>query len=222
MKPAAAQSPRGAAAALRNGHLVGAAFLAPFLLLHIGNHLLAPASIQAHLEAMTALRIFYRHPVVEAIVLFFAASQALTGLDRVLVGWRARKGMVARLQAGSGTVLAVFVVIHVVAVLVGRHLLELDTNFHFAAAGMHVPPLGVLFAPYYALAVAALFAHLGCAAWWRLAPTRPRLASIVLAIASAGGLTAGVLIVAAMAGAFEPYRPPSDYTAPYRLLGVSG
>jgi hypothetical protein len=222
VKSAAASKACAGTAGLRTRwHYAGAAMLVPFLLLHLGNHLLAPVSLEAHGEVMAQLRHIYRHPVVETLLLLAAGMQTLTGLERLISGWHARVGAVAWLQAATGGVLAVFLPLHVLAVLVGRHVFGLDTTIDFAAAGMHVPPLGALFASYYGLAVAALFTHLACAAWWRAAPRHPRGAAMLLAASALAGSTLGVLVVAAMAGAFENYVPPADYLDPFRRLGLA-
>lgn len=205
----------------RRWHYAGAAMLVPFLLLHLGNHLLALVSLESHVEVMAQLRRFYRHPIVETLVLLAAGMQTLTGLERLISGWRARVGKVAWLQAATGGVLAVFLPLHVLAVLVGRHAFGLDTNIHFAAAGMHVTPLAPIFGVYYGFAVAALFTHLACAAWWRVAPFHPRGAAMLLAASALTGATLGALVVAAMAGRFENYEPPADYLAPFRPLGLA-
>lgn len=164
---------------------------------------------------MEALRKVYRQPVVEVILLACATFQVGSGLWFVVRGWRQRTGAVAWLQAASGTYIAFFLLVHVAAVLFGRSVLRLDTNFFYAAAGLHVQPYQWFFAPYYFLAVAALFAHLGCAAYWQFYESRPRRAASVLAAAVGVGVLSSALITLSLAGVFEPFTVPSEYKATY-------
>jgi hypothetical protein len=104
-------------------------------------------------------------------------------------------------QAASGAYVALFLAIHVGAVLAGRAG-GLDTNFYFAAAGLHVWPFVLFFAPYYFLAVAALFVHLGCAL---------RRGNAVVALSSGAGIVVAGVIVAALMGQVVPVEIPAQY-----------
>ena len=100
-------------------------------------------------------------------------------------------------------------------VLFGRLALNLDTNFHFAAAGLHVAPFQFFFVPYYFLAVAALFTHVACAAYWRYR-SRLRVAQIlIVAIPSAIGVMVSLLIVLSLAGELYQVEIPAEYKATY-------
>lgn len=200
----------------RRLHRLAGAVVGAYLLVHLANHLAALGGVRAHIAFMEAVRKLTRVPAVEALLLLAVAVQTGSGL-RLL--WR-RRGQrrlpFDRLQALSGAWLAIFVAVHVGSVLGGRAVLGLDTNFYFAAAGLHVWPYPLFFAPYYSLAVAALFVHLACALRRRLparvAPAvRDRLAWTGIA---AGGVLA-VLIVAAFSGAFYPVDLPAAYRATF-------
>lgn len=116
----------------------------------------------------------------------------------------------------SGTYLALFLVIHVSAIAVGRLAMHLDTKFYFAAAGFHVPPFQLFFIPYYFLAVVALFTHVGCASYWSLAGRSPRLRRTLLSVMVAMGCIAGVAIDLSLAGRLQPLTIPAAYLAPYK------
>jgi succinate dehydrogenase/fumarate reductase cytochrome b subunit len=127
-----------------------------------------------------------------------------------------RRLLFDRLQALSGAYLAFFLLVHVVSVLSGRAMLGLDTNFYFAAAGLHVRPYPLFFAPYYGLAVAALFTHLACALRRRLPAAMPLASRDRLAWAGiAAGAMLAVLIVAAFSGIFYPVELPPAYRATF-------
>ena len=144
-------------------HGVSAAVVGIFILAHMANHVVGLWGQEQHVAFMQALRPLYRNAVVEPALLALFTAQIVSGTTMVVRGWRDRQGSVAWLQAGSGIYLAAFVMFHAIAVLSGRLALGLDTDFRFAAAGFHVPAWPLFFWPYYALAVFALFMHIGCA-----------------------------------------------------------
>ena len=204
---------------LRRLHALSALLLALFALVHLTNHLAGLAGVETHRAVMQALRTVYRQPVVEALLLAVVSFQAVSGLVLVARGWKQRRGRIAWLQAGSGLYLAFFLLNHVGAVLAGRGLLGLDTDFHFAAAGFHVPPFAFFFAPYYFLGVLALFTHLGCAGYWHLQERGTRIAGLALAAPMLLGAVLGAVLVSMMAGAFHPVTVPPEYLAPFPRLG---
>lgn len=140
-------------------HRISGITIATFVVLHLFNHAMALAGPESHIATMTLLRGFYRHPVAEALLILAVVNQVITGIRlhrRVRreqrIGWRA-------VQHWSGLYLAFFFVIHLGAVLGGRAILHLDTNFYFGVAGLNTFPFVLFFVPYYALAVVAFFAH---------------------------------------------------------------
>ena len=200
---------------LRTWHAASAAVVAAFATLHIVNHLFALAGVSSYLRFMEAARSVYRSRVIEPVLLACVVFQVASGLTLFVRGWKQRHGGVAWLQAICGAYLAAFLLIHVAAVWFGRLVLELDTNFYFAAAGFHVPPFQLFFAPYYFLAVAALFTHIGCAAYWRVAQTKNR--GLVVAVPLAAGIAVAALLVLALAGMLYPVDIPAEYKAVYAV-----
>lgn len=200
---------------LRTLHGFSALFLVAYAAVHIANHLVGLAGIEAHIAFMRDFRSVYRIPVVEAMLLAAVAFQIYSGLTFVVRGWKQRQGLVPWLQAGSGAYLAFFFLNHVGAVLFGRTVLDLDTNFYFAAAGFHVPPFQYFFAPYYFLAVLAFFTHLGCALYWQL-QAKPRFArGVAVALPVVVGLAVSSLIVLSLAGVFYRVDIPPEYKATF-------
>jgi succinate dehydrogenase/fumarate reductase cytochrome b subunit len=200
----------------RRLHRIAAVAVGVYVLVHMANHLAALGGIKEHIAFMQAVRHITRVPVLEALLLAGVAVQAASGLRLALRRRGPRRLVFDRLQALSGAYLAFFLLVHVVSVLFGRAVLGLDTNFYFAAAGLHIQPYPLFFAPYYGLAVAALFTHLACALRRRL-PAAMRLASrdrLAWAGIATGGVLA-VLIVAAFLGAFYPVDVPPAYRATF-------
>lgn len=185
------------------------------MVLHLTNHFVGLAGQDRHIAFMQAVRPLYRNVIVEPVLLILFALQVALGLTMVVRGWRSRRGFVAWLQAGSGLYLAAFIALHVLAVLSGRAMLELDTDFRFAAAGFHVSEWPWYFWPYYTIAVAALFTHVGCAVYWNSVDRSVRVARAALGVMFATGLLAGLLISSALAGALYLVDVPAAYRATY-------
>jgi len=200
---------------LRTLHRTSAVLIVAFACLHIANHLASLVSISSHISFMDAARNVYRQPVVEMVLLFCVAFQICSGLWFVVRGWKQRQGLLPWLQAASGAYLAFFLLVHVGAVLFGRSVLNLDTNFYYAAAGLHVPPNQFFFAPYYLLAVFALFTHLGCAAYWQFQNASRSVRTISVAVPMLVGGIVSLLIVLSLAGMLQPVEIPAKYKATY-------
>lgn len=203
---------------LRHLHRYSALLLGLFLLAHLGNHLAGLAGIDAHIALMERLRTVYRFPLIEALLLAAVGVQVASGITFLVRGWKKRRGAVYALQAVSGGYLAFFFLNHVGAVLVGRTVLDLDTNFHFAAAGMHVAPFHFFFMPYYFLAVLALLTHAGCFLYWRRLRASTAGARQALALSMTTGAVLGLLIVLMLAGALYPVDIPAEYRTLYEHL----
>lgn len=200
---------------LRALHKTSAILIIAFACLHITNHLASLAGVPSHIAFMEVARKLYRHPIIEIPLLFCVAFQVGSGLWLVIRGWKERQGWLAWLQAISGTVLAFFLLVHVGAVLYGRIVLNLDTNFYYAAAGFHVPPNQFFFGPYYFLAVLALFTHLGCAAYWLLHASTRSIRLLAVALPMLVGGAVALLIVLSLAGKLQPVEVPAKYKATY-------
>ncbi len=200
---------------LRAWHRISALILFTFLAAHLTNHVASLWGVESHIGFMEKARVIYRAPFIEPLLLALICFQAGSGLILVIRGWRGRKGWVAWLQALSGAYVALFLLIHVSAVLMGRLLDGLDTNFYFAAAGFHVPSWSWFFAPYYFLAVTALLTHIGCALYWNISGGEAKAAHMALITCITIGTILGTLFVMAMAGILYPVTIPQDYLASY-------
>ena len=201
---------------LRILHRSSAFLLFAFICVHVINHLVVVFGIQAHIDFMEIARIVYRTPIVEGLLLFCAAFQVASGLWLVTNSWRDLRGVVAWLQVLSGLYIAFFLLIHVTAVLVGRAILGLDTNFYFAAAGIHVPPNQWFFVPYYFLSLIALSAHIGCAIYWFLQDSNQMTRKTAVILSILLGSIASAVIVLSLAGKLYRVDIPAKYIAPYQ------
>jgi hypothetical protein len=198
---------------LRQLHGWSAWLVASYAGLHIANHLAGLAGIASHIAFMTAARAIYRLPLVEAVLLCAVTFLIGSGLAFVVRGWKQRQGFLQWLQAGSGAYLLFFFLNHVREIFLARYVAPVDTNFYFAASGFTLPPLRFFFAPYYFLAVLAVFTHLGCALYWQLQARSRRAQMLAVALPTVAGGVIALLIVMSLAGVFYPVQVPPQYQA---------
>ncbi len=180
--------------------------------IHLFNHVWGVLGAEAHIELMNALRSFYRNTYVEALLLGAVLIQVLTGSRLFLTG-RVRAGTAfEKLHLWTGLYLALFLVVHVSAVLIGRYFLQLDTNFYFGVAGLNTFPLNLFFIPYYGLAILSFFGHVAAihrkrmrAKLMGLSPEQQARAILVL------GLVVAVVIFYASTNGFKGVEIPEAY-----------
>jgi hypothetical protein len=200
---------------LRALHRTSALMVTAFACVHIVNHLTALFGVASHLAFMDSARAVYRQPIVEGILLLCVAFQVVSGLCLIARRWKQLRGLIAWLQAIAGAYLSLFLSAHVGAILFGRTVLDLDTNFYFAAAGLHVPPYPFFFAPYYFLALLALFTHLGSAAYRRMHAKARATGMLAMVFAVLIGSVVSLLVVLSLAGTLQPFEVPEEYKAIY-------
>ena len=197
------------AQALRRAHALSAWIVGAFVLVHLANHLAALGGVLMHAAFLQAARAVYRQPVLEALLLACVALQCASGLAMLATRPWPRLPL-ARLQALAGLAVFLFVVVHLTAVLSARRPPAIETDFHFAAAGMHVPAWAGFFVAYYAAGVIVLFVHLGCAlqrrhgAGWQL-------------VGAMTGLGTGIalVIVGCLGGWLIDVEIPARYLVPF-------
>ena len=131
-----------------------------FVGIHLINHAWSILGAKEHIELMNILRLFYRNIFIEIILLSAVLIQIISGIKLFIVS---RKNAVSRFEKvhiWSGMYLALFFIIHLSAVLGGRFILKLDTNFYFGVAGLNTFPYNLFFVPYYGLAIISFFGHI--------------------------------------------------------------
>jgi succinate dehydrogenase/fumarate reductase cytochrome b subunit len=190
-------------------HRLSAALLGTFALVHLANHVVALQGIDAHQAFLTLARTAYRAPLVEPLLLASVLVQVVTGVMQLRAGWGLRHSFWSRLQAISGGYLLFFLLVHASAIL-GVRWLGLDSNFYAAAMVLTIPPLPLIYAPYYALGVSALFAHLACALHFAGLRQGINLDRVCTGLV-VGGVGLALPIVAAFSGAFYDIDLPQAY-----------
>lgn len=145
---------------IRKAHYVSGLFMSLFIVLHLLNHAYSILGEQSHIAIMTLLRQVYRNIFIELILLSTVIVQIYSGMKLFHIKCKIAADFYEKLHIWSGLYLAFFLVIHISAVLVGRLILHLDTNFYFGVAGINTFPFNLFFVPYYSLAIFSYFGHI--------------------------------------------------------------
>lgn len=140
-------------------HYISGLTISIFIGLHLFNHFYSIFGADRHIEVMNALRPIYRNLFVETILLSAVSVQIVSGFRLVRTSRKKATTNFDKLHILTGLYLAIFLIIHVGAVLVGRFFLKLDTNFYFGVAGLNTFPFSLFFIPYYGLAIISFFGH---------------------------------------------------------------
>lgn len=196
---------------LRQLHRFAGLTLAVFIGLHLTNHLFALVSIEQHIKIMDALRLIYRNPLGEALLLLAIMVQVPSGILLVRrKGWRGLQ-LAERAQVASGGYLAFFLVAHVFAVMMGRYFFHVDTNFYFASAVLF-SPVWLFYVVYYGLSVVSVFTHVASIHYQKMLPrTSPRHAQTQALVIVGAGIIVMMMILLVFSGAVYEIRIPTAY-----------
>jgi hypothetical protein len=141
-------------------HYISGLGITVFIVLHLFNHFCSLWGAEKHIEMMEILRLFYRNIGVELLLLLMLVIQIVSGISLFFVNRKTATTQFEKLHVWSGLYLAIFLLIHLTAIFVGRGVLHLDTNFYFGVAGLNSFPTNLFFVPYYALAILSFFGHI--------------------------------------------------------------
>lgn len=159
---------------------------------------------------MDQFRLVYRHPDVETLLLLVVLFQIVTGIR--LIYKRDAQTIAEKIQVYSGLYLSFFLIAHVGAVLSGRYIEHLDTNFYFAAAGLNYYPATFIFIPYYLLAVASIGLHVSAIHYLK---TKSKRAAVSIAVV---GIVTSFIIILAFTDNFKWLDMPLPYQQFIRAL----
>lgn len=144
----------------RKLHYISGVTITVFIGLHLFNHVWSIFGAEKHIEIMNTLRHFYRNIFIESILLLAVFIQIFSGLKLYKINRKIATNNFEKIQIWSGLYLAVFFIIHLTAIFVGRLILKLDTNFYYGVAGLNTFPYNLFFIPYYMLAILSFFGHI--------------------------------------------------------------
>jgi len=196
----------------RKIHYVSGLIISLFVVLHLYNHLCSLSGAERHIEVMNSLRPFYRNVFSETVLLSAVLIQIVSGIRLFKTVRGAAVTRFEKLHIWSGLYLALFLIIHLGAVLGGRYVLHLDTNFYFGAAGLNTFPFYLFFVPYYSLAILSFFAHIASVHHKKMTTSilgiRPAQQSVLILVT---GCILAALILYGLTDKFNGVTIPGEY-----------
>ncbi|AQG79902.1 hypothetical protein [Spirosoma montaniterrae] len=196
----------------RRLHYYAGLTIAVFVVMHLINHLSSLYGPERHIALMQTLRSVYRHPVAETLLLGAVLVQIGSGLRLFRDTRHTATTFFGRMHRWTGLYLAIFFVIHLSAVLGGRCVLHLDTNFYFGVAGLNSFPFNLFFVPYYGLAILSFFGHVAAIHHKKMSRTVAGLSPTVQARAILLlGAVVTLLIVYGLTNGFRGVTIPAEY-----------
>lgn len=202
---------------LRAVHYFSGIVLTVFVGLHLLNHLVAIFGESYHIETMNVLRGVYRHLFVETVLLTVIFVQIISGLKLYQENRKTASSFFEKLHIWTGLYMSFFFVFHVSAILFGRLVLDLDTNFYFGATGINTFPFTLFFVVYYWLAIFSFFGHIAAIHQKKMRKniaglTPMEQSKIIIAI----GLLLPILIFYGQTNGFQGVEIPKEY---YSIIG---
>lgn len=193
-------------------HYIAGLTITVFITLHLFNHLISLFGIEAHIQMMDTLRVFYRNIIVETLLLVAVLIQFFSGIKLFFIKKKTAKSFFEKLQLWSGIYLAVFFVFHIGAIFTGRFVLNLDTNTYFGIAGLNTFPFMLFFIPYYGLAIISFFGHVAAIHNSKmkhkiLGATPKKQAYLILFF----GIVVSLLILYGLTNKFSGIQIPEEY-----------
>jgi hypothetical protein len=197
---------------IRKIHYLSGLAVSLFIGLHLFNHFCSIFGAERHIDVMNSLRFLYRNIFVETILLFAVFVQIVSGLQLFKLNKKNATSQFEKLHIWTGLYLAIFFVIHIGAILGGRFVLRLDTNFYFGVAGINSFPTNLFFIPYYGLAIFSFFGHIASIHYkkmkFNILKTTPRQqAKVILYF----GLVLTIIIFYGLTNHFQGVTIPSEY-----------
>lgn len=148
---------------LIGAHASSAIVILLFAVAHVANHMVGLLGGDAHTAFMHVLRVVYRHPLVEPVLLAALVLQIASGAWLLQRRMAQASNWFQALQTATGTYLMMFFLSHVSAVFRARLLRNRDTDWSWLSGGeLLTDPWSARLVPYYFLAVIALAVHGGC------------------------------------------------------------
>lgn len=197
---------------LKKIHYVSGVTISLFTVLHLINHLFSLFGTSTHIELMNYLRVVYRNVIAETILVLAVLVQIISGIKLFLSKRKSKTVFFAKLKMWSGLYLALFLLIHLGVVFLGRIVLKLDTNFYFGAAGLNTFPFNLFFIPYYGLAIISFFGHIAAVHSIKMKrkilgidPIKQSYAILMIGVA----LT--LLILFGLTNGFTGFKIPAEY-----------
>ncbi len=195
-------------------HKFNAVILLVFVFIHLATHVSGIFGIETYNAVQKVMRLIYRNPVSETILLASIVLQLIVGM--VLLVKSLRRGrprdLLSWAQVLSGGMFFVFMTQHLFSLGMTRLYFDLETDFFWPASVMSGPPYIYYFIPYYFLGVWSVMVHLGIGVrYWILDAGHARLANYTALAFAIGGALVSAFILPILAGAYFDIEMPKEW-----------
>ena len=148
---------------MRTFHRIAAIFLLAFIIAHLGNHVAAALGPKTFNAYLATARAFYRHPVIEPVLIALFFVQAFTGFNLIIGSFHrvVKRSFSAWLELISIVVFVFFIAIHLSAIAVTRFYFEMQTDFYWVAELFRKSTLQPYIIGFHFLGVVAIAIHAG-------------------------------------------------------------
>jgi hypothetical protein len=197
---------------IKKTHYISGLTITIFIAIHLFNHFCSIFGADKHIEIMNVLRLFYRNIFIETILLIAIVVQIVSGLRLFKSNRKIAKYSFEQIHIWTGLYLAIFLIIHLIAVFYGRYFLHINTNYYFGVAALNSFPSILFFIPYYGLAIISFFGHIASVhsekmgkSILNLSPNRQGIAIITL------GCIFTIIIFYGLTNKFKGVIIPKEY-----------
>lgn len=188
-------------------HRAGALVLFAFIVAHFGNHLVAALGPQTHQDYLSTVRLAYRHPIAEPVLITLFFLQAFTGLWLAGATFRRPepRTLLSRIELAAAIMFAAFILIHLASIWFSRAYLGMDTNFYWIASLMRASPAQAGIVAFHVLGVLAVTLHAGIGAYYfAKALGAPTFGRAIRGLVFLFGVVVAFVAAAAYSGALYP------------------
>lgn len=153
-------------------HRITGIIVSIFIVAHLFNHAMAWFGIETHQSILESLRLVYRIPVIEFLLVLAFVFQAISGgIQFLKLRKQTHQPTFFKIKLYSGLILGLFILQHITATIGQRWYYEFDTNFYFASRVVLQSPALYYFIPYYFLGIMAFAAHIASVHREKIMPT---------------------------------------------------
>ena len=142
-------------------HNLSSSIVLVFLTMHLVSFLAAIAGAVPQAQIFNAMRMIYRHPVIEVVVLLAFVVHFITGSALCREAWGPKSSIISKINAVAMIYLGGFILIHGGMIAYGRLVLHQDTDIGFVGNALTDAPLSYGLYGLYVLAILAVFTHIG-------------------------------------------------------------
>ncbi|MGV6801259.1 MAG: hypothetical protein ACWA5L_04990 [bacterium] len=188
-------------------HRLCAIIILLFVVAHLSGHAIAAKGIAEYHNYLGMVRLFYRHPVYEIILIVVIFIQFLSGLFLTIHSFSRpeKRKLLSWIELIAAGLFVVFIIIHLTAIVVTRYYFEIETDFYWVASLMGPSKLQYYIVAFHFIGALAVLIHIAVGLTYLFqALNIPRLGRHLAIVFIASGTLAVILGLLAFMGVFYP------------------